>query len=154
MQFPIFITLVTLFIYQVLSICVSAARGKYNIKAPATTGNINFERVYRTHLNYLENLVIFLPLVWIGSFEFSSILYLENLRLILSLPLSALPLWQITEIIGALIYVLACLSWLVGKGFFSIAYIKNWAFKTKLTFNIVATASTLILFILGIISLF
>ena len=132
MQFPIFITLVTLFIYQILSICVSAARDKYSIKAPATTGSINFERVYRTHLNYLENLVIFLPLVWIASLEFGN-----------SLSSS-----------GGIVYVLACLSWLIGKGFFSIAYIKNWAFKTKLTFNIVATASTLILFILGIISLF
>ena len=132
MQFPIFITLVTLFVYQVLSIFVSAARDKYGIKAPATTGNINFERVYRTHLNYLENLVIFLPLVWIASLEFGN-----------SLSSS-----------GGIVYVLACLSWLIGKGLFSVAYIKNWAFKTKLTFNIVATASTLILFILGIISLF
>ena len=150
MQFPIFITLVTLFIYQVLSICVSAARDKYSIKAPATTGNINFERVYRTHLNYLENLVIFLPLVWIGSLEFSDIFYLDSsLQLILGLPISS-----ILELAGSTIYILACLSWLIGKGLFSVAYIKNWAFKTKLTFNIIATISTLTLFILGIISLF
>jgi glutathione S-transferase len=126
MQFPIFVTLVTLITYQILSISVSAARGKYKITAPATTGNINFERVYRTHLNYLENLVIFLPLVWIDSLEFG----------------------------GSIFFLVPAISWLISKILFSVAYIKNWDFKVKLAFNIGATISVLTLFILGIISLF
>jgi len=44
---------------------VGAARGKYNIAAPATSGNEIFERVFRVHMNTLEQLVVFLPALWI-----------------------------------------------------------------------------------------
>ena len=42
---------------------VGAARGKYDVQAPATTGNEMFERHYRVHLNSVEQMVIFLPLL-------------------------------------------------------------------------------------------
>jgi uncharacterized MAPEG superfamily protein len=51
--------------YMVLAGLVGRARAKYGIRAPATTGNEAFERVFRTHQNTLENLVIFIPAVWI-----------------------------------------------------------------------------------------
>jgi glutathione S-transferase len=35
---------------------VSRARGKYQVRAPATAGNEDFERVFRTQQNTLENL--------------------------------------------------------------------------------------------------
>lgn len=44
---------------------VGAARGKYNIAAPAVSGNEMFERVFRVHMNTLEQLVVFLPSLWI-----------------------------------------------------------------------------------------
>ena len=44
---------------------VGVARGKYNIAAPATSGNEMFERVFRVHMNTLEQLVVFLPSLWI-----------------------------------------------------------------------------------------
>ena len=44
---------------------VGVARGKYNIAAPATSGNEIFERVFRVHMNTLEQLVVFLPALWI-----------------------------------------------------------------------------------------
>lgn len=63
--FPALITLLALLLYIVLSFKVGQARGKYGIKAPATTGNEDFERYYRVQMNTLEQLVAFLPSLWI-----------------------------------------------------------------------------------------
>ena len=51
--------------YMVLAWLVGRARVRYGVSAPATTGNESFERVFRAHQNSLENLVIFIPAVWI-----------------------------------------------------------------------------------------
>jgi len=40
---------------------VGSARTKYGVKAPATTGNEIFERYFRVQQNTLEQLVAFLP---------------------------------------------------------------------------------------------
>ncbi|MCX7154264.1 MAG: MAPEG family protein [Proteobacteria bacterium] len=40
---------------------VGSARGKYGIKAPATSGHPDFERVFRVQQNTLEQLVAFIP---------------------------------------------------------------------------------------------
>jgi uncharacterized membrane protein YecN with MAPEG domain len=42
---------------------VARARTRYNIPAPATTGNDVFERYFRVQMNTLEQLVIFVPSV-------------------------------------------------------------------------------------------
>jgi uncharacterized MAPEG superfamily protein len=44
-------------------LAVGKARGRYNIPAPATTGNEMFERYFRVHMNTLELLVMFIPSV-------------------------------------------------------------------------------------------
>ena len=44
---------------------VGVARTKYNIAAPAVSGNEMFERVFRVHMNTQEQLVVFLPALWI-----------------------------------------------------------------------------------------
>ncbi|MGH8239623.1 MAG: MAPEG family protein, partial [Steroidobacteraceae bacterium] len=44
---------------------VGVARGKYQIEAPAVSGNEMFERVFRVHMNTLEQLIVFLPSLWI-----------------------------------------------------------------------------------------
>ncbi|MFT3807588.1 MAPEG family protein [Arenimonas sp.] len=46
---------------------VGRARGKYQIKAPATAGHPDFERVFRAHQNTLEQTVLFLPVLWLAS---------------------------------------------------------------------------------------
>jgi len=46
---------------------VGMARGKYGIKAPAVTGNEVFERYFRVQMNTLEQLIMFLPALWIAS---------------------------------------------------------------------------------------
>lgn len=43
---------------------VGRARGMYDVKAPAVTGNEMFERYYRVHYNTLEQIVLFLPGLW------------------------------------------------------------------------------------------
>ena len=40
---------------------VGRARGRYGIKAPATTGHEVFERYFRVHQNTLETLMAFIP---------------------------------------------------------------------------------------------
>ncbi len=51
--------------YMVMAALVGRARGKYGVAAPAMTGHPGFERANRVHVNTLENLVIFVPAVWI-----------------------------------------------------------------------------------------
>ena len=57
--------LLALLEYIVMAGLVGRARAKYGVSAPATTGHPDFERVNRVHVNTLENLIIFVPAVWI-----------------------------------------------------------------------------------------
>lgn len=61
------ITALALLLYLGLTINVSRYRVKYNVPAPQMTGNPNFERVLRVQQNTLEQLVLFLPGVWLFS---------------------------------------------------------------------------------------
>ena len=58
-------TLLALLLYLVLVMAVGRARGKYGIKAPAVTGNEHFERTYRVQMNTVEQMVFFLPALWL-----------------------------------------------------------------------------------------
>ncbi|WP_211197830.1 MAPEG family protein [Permianibacter fluminis] len=49
--------------YLLFGALVSKARGKYGVKAPATTGHDVFERYYRVQMNTLEQLILLLPLM-------------------------------------------------------------------------------------------
>jgi glutathione S-transferase len=51
--------------YVAMGALVGRARAKYGIHAPAMTGHPEFERTNRVHVNTLENLIIFIPAVWI-----------------------------------------------------------------------------------------
>jgi glutathione S-transferase len=65
---PALVTLLALFLYFGLGIGVGVARVKYKVKPPQITGDENFERVFRTHQNTLEQIVLFLPSLWLFSF--------------------------------------------------------------------------------------
>jgi uncharacterized membrane protein YecN with MAPEG domain len=67
-NFPSLITALSLLLYLVLTVNVGRARAKYQVPAPATTGNPNFERVLRVQQNTLEQLIFFLPLLWLFSY--------------------------------------------------------------------------------------
>lgn len=48
-------------------VLVGQARGKYNVKAPAVTGADGFERMYRVQMNTLEQIVMFVPALYIAA---------------------------------------------------------------------------------------
>jgi glutathione S-transferase len=65
MEWIAIVTILALIEFMWLGIRVGAARGKYEINAPATIGHEIFERHYRVHYNTLEQLVVFLPALWL-----------------------------------------------------------------------------------------
>ena len=67
MPFTVISTVIALSAYLYFGGMVSRARGKYGIKAPATTGSPDFERVFRVQQNTLEQIVVFLPALWMFS---------------------------------------------------------------------------------------
>jgi len=69
---PALVTCFALILMIVVGMNVGGARRKYNIIAPATSGNPDFERVFRVQMNTLENLVIFLPAMWLFAIYLSA----------------------------------------------------------------------------------
>ena len=65
MEFVYFMIMLALLEYVAMAALVGRAREKFGILAPTMTGHPDFERVIRVHLNTLENLIIFVPAVWI-----------------------------------------------------------------------------------------
>lgn len=55
-----------LLVYLVLGFLVGAARGKFNVPAPASSGHPEFDKRYRVHMNTLEQLALFLPAVFLA----------------------------------------------------------------------------------------
>ncbi|MEO5830341.1 MAG: MAPEG family protein [Rhodanobacter sp.] len=64
---PALVTLLTVLLLFATMWAVGHARGKYGIKAPATTGDPAFERAYRVQMNTLEATVMFLPTLWLAA---------------------------------------------------------------------------------------
>jgi glutathione S-transferase len=58
-------TVGALILYMFVTTRVGSARIKYGVPAPAMTGSADFERVVRVHENTLEQLVVFLPALWL-----------------------------------------------------------------------------------------
>ena len=59
------VTVLALVQYFLLGLQVGQARGKFGIEAPAITGHPIFERHFRVHQNTLEQLVMFIPALWL-----------------------------------------------------------------------------------------
>ena len=66
-------TLLALLLHLVLTMRVGRARARYHIKAPAVTGNEHFERAYRIQMNTVEQMVFFLPALWLCAVLLSDI---------------------------------------------------------------------------------
>ncbi len=90
---PALFTLLAVLWYCVVVFNVGRARSKYKVPAPATTGHPDFERAFRVHMNELEQLVAFLPPLWIFA-------WLGN------------PRWA----------GIACAVWLVGRVLYAFGY--------------------------------
>ena len=65
MPYLAIVTALALLEYLGISILVGRARGKYGIKAPATSGHPIFDRTFRVHQNTLEQLIVFVPSMWL-----------------------------------------------------------------------------------------
>lgn len=66
------IVVLALLQFMAFATAVSRAREKYNVPAPATTGNEIFERYFRVQMNTMELLVVFVPAIWMFGFYANS----------------------------------------------------------------------------------
>ena len=73
MEWVIIVTVLALLQYSWFGVEVGAMRGKHGVKAPATSGAPEFERMYRVHYNTMEQLVLMLPLMWLFAYNVNAI---------------------------------------------------------------------------------
>lgn len=74
MELPAIVTLIALLEYLFFAFKVGFGREKYKVVAPAVTGNPTWERLYRVQQNTLEQLIIFLPALWIFALFISPLI--------------------------------------------------------------------------------
>lgn len=74
MNFVHIVALLAVAQYFAFGVLVGQARGRYGVKAPAVTGNENFERAFRVQMNTLEQLAAFLPSLLIAAVYWSGAL--------------------------------------------------------------------------------
>ena len=96
------VTLLALLLYLIVSLNVMEARRKYEVRAPATTGNEHFERAYRVQMNTLEQMAFVLPSLW----------------------LCATFLFDLAAAIGGIV-------WIAGRALYALAYIHDPASRGR-----------------------
>lgn len=62
------ITILALIQAYAFAIQVGQARMQHGVMAPDTSGHEDFDRIFRVHQNTLEQLIIFVPALWIFGF--------------------------------------------------------------------------------------
>jgi glutathione S-transferase len=110
------VTCLALLFYLLTAARVGKARATFGIKAPATTGHPDFERIFRVQMNTLEWLPVFLPVLWLFAI-------------------------YVSDAIAATLGVV----WIVGRILFMIGYSKA-ANKRGTGFGIQAGAAILLWF--------
>ena len=90
------VTALALLQFIVFGFKVGRARGRYGVKAPAVVGNEIFERHFRVQQNTLEQLIVFLPGLYLFSHYF----------------------WPLAAAVLGVIY-------LIGREVYSASYVKN-----------------------------
>jgi glutathione S-transferase len=76
------VTLLALLVYFYMSLRVGQARSKFNVPAPATSGNPDFERAFRIHMNTLEWLPLFLVSLWLFAIAWNNDLVAAGIGLV------------------------------------------------------------------------
>jgi glutathione S-transferase len=71
MSYVHLVTILAIVQFIFFGVQVGRARGRYGIKAPATSGDEGFERIYRVQMNTLEQLIGFLPALYIAATTWS-----------------------------------------------------------------------------------
>jgi len=67
MEATIIVTVLALLQFIWFSLEVGSMRVKHGIKAPAMSGHADFERRFRIQQNTMEQLVVFLPALWMHA---------------------------------------------------------------------------------------
>ncbi len=67
MHYVELVALLALLQFLIFIVFVGRARGRYGIKAPATSGHEIFDRYFRVQQNTQENLLMFLPALWLAA---------------------------------------------------------------------------------------
>ena len=82
------VTALALLQFVYFGIQVGRARARFGVKAPAITGNEQFERYFRVQQNTLESIVVFVPSLYLFSRYFNplwaaglGVIYLIGLQL-------------------------------------------------------------------------
>lgn len=65
MNWVVVVTVLALFEYTWLTMQCARARALFGVRAPAVTGHHMFERYYRVQQNTLEQLLAFIPALWL-----------------------------------------------------------------------------------------
>ncbi len=108
MDFVNIIAALALVQFMLFGFQTGSARGRYNVAAPAVSGHEIFERYFRVQQNTLEQLIMFVPSLYIFSFYVSA---------------------RWAAILGVV--------YLIGRQIYSASYVKNPA-KRSLGFMITA----------------
>jgi glutathione S-transferase len=67
MNYVTLITVLSLVQFIFFGALVAKARGKLGVAAPAMSGSPAFDCLVRVHLNTMERLVLFMPLMWMAT---------------------------------------------------------------------------------------
>jgi len=95
-SFAALVTVLALLLYIGVFLAAGRARGRYGVQAPAVTGAPEFERALRVQQNTIEQLIWFLPALWLFAFYVS-------------------PLWS--SVIG--------LVWIAGRIYYAVSYYRD-----------------------------
>jgi glutathione S-transferase len=101
MAYVLIVIVLALLQFVFFGYAVARARGRYGVKAPAVTGHEQFERYFRVQMNTLEQLLLFIPAIWLFA-QFVD------------------PLWAAA--LGAI--------YLVGRSLYFFSYVKNPSSRT------------------------
>jgi glutathione S-transferase len=107
---PSLITVFALILYFVVTLNVGRARAKYKVSPPQMSGNPDFERVVRVQQNTVEQLILFLPALWLFA-QFISPIWAAGIGAV----------WIIGRILFAWGYYQAAEKRAVGFGISSLA---------------------------------
>ena len=67
------VTLLAVALYFFIATRVAVAHVKFGVRLPATAGNLDFERVFRAHVNMLEWMPTFLVPLWLCAIYLSDV---------------------------------------------------------------------------------
>lgn len=65
MAYVLIVIVLALLQFAAFGIAVGRARHRYGVRAPAVTGHAVFERYFRVQMNTLEQLMLFVPAIWL-----------------------------------------------------------------------------------------